>query len=115
MDIEWSEVGVVEMAKFDVQLDEADSVKLCGAGTADVTGTGANVVKYAGDVLVIVEAAAAKCCTLKAAKLRTAPPKLKGVVQARTRCNSKSGCGQSQKVEIWKQASFGEIQSVGRD
>ena len=78
MDIEWSEVGVVEMAKFDVQLDEADSVKLCGAGTADVTGTGANVVKYAGDVLVIVEAAAAKCCTLKGCQTSHGAAETKG-------------------------------------
>ena len=56
-------VDVVEVAIVDVKLDEAGSVKLCGAGTADMTATGANVVKYAGEVHVFVEVAAAKCCT----------------------------------------------------
>ena len=59
MVIEWSEVGVVKLGEAD------DSAKLCGTGTADMTGTGANVVKCAGDVQVVVGVAAAKCCASK--------------------------------------------------
>jgi hypothetical protein len=63
--IEWSEVGVVEVTKVDVKLGEADSAKLCGTGAADMTGTGANVVKCAGDGQFVVGVAAAKCCASK--------------------------------------------------